>query len=85
MNKILIMCLLAFGCHQINTAQSKEDIEKIKTLKVAYFYGTLSLEPRRRSRKILAHLQPARNRANGDVHLYAQEYEPPYAKGSRIK
>ena len=30
MNKILIMCLLAFGCHQFNTAQSKEDIEKIK-------------------------------------------------------
>lgn len=45
MNKILIMCLLAFGCHQINTAQSKEDIEKIKTLKVAYFTEHLALSP----------------------------------------
>ena len=45
MNKILIMCLLAFGCHQFNTAQSKEDIEKIKTLKVAYFTEHLALSP----------------------------------------
>ena len=45
MNKILIMCLLAFGCHQINTAQSKEDIEKIKTLKVSYFTEHLDLSP----------------------------------------
>ena len=45
MNKILIMCLLAFGCYQINTAQSKEDIEKIKTLKVAYFTEHLPLSP----------------------------------------
>ena len=45
MNKILIMCLLAFGCHQFNTAQSKEDIEKIKTLKVAYFTEHLAFSP----------------------------------------
>jgi len=45
MNKIFIMCLLAFGSSQINTAQSKEDLEKIKTLKVAYFTEHLALSP----------------------------------------
>jgi len=45
MNKILIMCLLAFGSSQINTAQSKDDLDKIKTLKVAYFTEHLALSP----------------------------------------